>query len=113
MPRDHILAALGAIPFEELLKYKMVMYKDPCDIRTSFRRSCNILGKQPIMGIELEFNDSVLSFVAQNHGISIVPEMMAKAIQGPQVIVKPIISAMPFVRTVDRVALDNKWLALN
>jgi DNA-binding transcriptional LysR family regulator len=108
VPKGHPLAIQEVIPFDRLIQEKMILYKDPCDIRTSFRNACHAIGEQPHLGLELDFNDSIITFVAQNHGVSIVPEMAAKELQHPSIVIKPIDSPQPFVRSVDLVLQEEK-----
>ncbi|HET6872845.1 MAG TPA: LysR family transcriptional regulator substrate-binding protein, partial [Sporolactobacillaceae bacterium] len=74
---------------------------------------CSQMGVQPPLGLELEFNDSVHSFVAQDHGVSIVPEMAAKGLKHPDLIVKPIVSKFAFERSVDIVFQNEMEKILN
>jgi DNA-binding transcriptional LysR family regulator len=96
LSKNHPMNTQDEIDIEHLIQNKIILYKDPCDIRTSFRILCNSIGLQPTKGMELEFNDSVHSFVALNHGVSIVPEMVAKQLIHPLLVVKPIRSPIPF-----------------
>ncbi|WML48416.1 LysR family transcriptional regulator [Neobacillus sp. PS3-34] len=100
LPKDHHLAKLIEIPFEELIQNRMILNSDPCDIRASFRAVCNALGKHPDNWVDLEMNDSIQTFVLQNYGVSIVPEMTVSHLFHPLLVSRPIISPFPFYRTI-------------
>ncbi|WP_164985286.1 LysR family transcriptional regulator [Ammoniphilus sp. CFH 90114] len=100
LPKSHPLAQQEEISLQELVAHRMILYKDPCDIRTSFRKSCNEAGVHPTQTMELEFNESVLSFVANGLGISITPNMVAERITDPLLTTRKV-SSPSLERTVD------------
>jgi DNA-binding transcriptional LysR family regulator len=81
LPHNHHLTASGSLDVHRLNEVRMVLHKDPCDIRSSFRRYCVESGVEPTVAIELDFNEPILGFVANGYGISIIPEMVAKSSQ--------------------------------
>jgi DNA-binding transcriptional LysR family regulator len=107
LPASHPLVRETPLSFQRLVKEKMVIYKDPCDIRTSFRRHCNELGIEPSTVLELDFNDSILTFVSKGYGVSFVPSLVAEHMYDPSIVVREI-EIDSFSRTVD-VVFQSKF----
>jgi DNA-binding transcriptional LysR family regulator len=99
LPADHPLAEQEAVDFFAFCREKLLIHRDPCDIRGNFRHHCNRLGIQPQSVLELDFNDSLLTYAAKGHGLTIVPQMVAEEIRDPLLTVRPF--QQPFTRTVD------------
>jgi DNA-binding transcriptional LysR family regulator len=102
LPVSHPLAAREVLSFSELSGEKWVLHRDPCDIRTSFRHHCSQVGIDPPVALELNFNESLLPFIAKGYGISITPGIVAPHIHDPLLVTKDIASD-PFYRTISAV----------
>ncbi|WP_168188768.1 LysR family transcriptional regulator [Thermoflavimicrobium daqui] len=99
LPTSHPLGQKQNLSFAEVIQEKMILHKEPCDIRTSFQKHCYHLGIKPNIILELNFNESLLPFVAEGYGISLIPEMSAKNIQDTKILVKKI-DHQPFYRKI-------------
>ncbi|WCK54948.1 LysR family transcriptional regulator [Aneurinibacillus sp. Ricciae_BoGa-3] len=99
LPASHPLTTRDSLSFDMLTQHNMILHKDPCDIRTSFRRHCSELGIEPKISLELDFNESILPFVSAGYGVSILPKISADSIQDPSLCVKEI-KHDPFFRTI-------------
>lgn len=91
IPAHHPLATQANVTMEDLAQYPLVMHKSPCDIRTSLLRYCDERGLQLSASIELEFNESIIRFVENGFGVSIIPQMMAAALSANSVTVKELL----------------------
>lgn len=98
----HGFAGRDSIRFSDFLRERFILHKDPCDIRTSFRRECFKLGQEAQPVLELDFNEPILTFVAQGRGISIVPKMVADHVQETSVQCRPF-EDCTFSRTISLV----------
>ncbi|MGO0063257.1 LysR family transcriptional regulator [Brevibacillus fluminis] len=100
LPAGHELAELPAISFAALCRERLVMFKDPCDIRTAFRQQCSIQGiANPNVALELDFNDSIVRFVAKGYGLSFAPKMLAESMHDPAIVSREF-DADSFYRTI-------------
>ncbi|WP_167569110.1 LysR family transcriptional regulator [Brevibacillus migulae] len=89
VPANHPLASQERVTLAELVQHPMVLYKSPCDIRSSFLRVCHEMNVKVSSFIDLEFNESILTFVESGLGVSIVPKMVADSIAAhPHIVVK-------------------------
>jgi DNA-binding transcriptional LysR family regulator len=100
LPLSHPLASKLTIRLDELVTEKMILYKNPCDIRTTFRHSCQKLGIEPSIAFELDSNESIIGLVSKGNGVSFVPQMVAANIHDPSIVKKEIRSPA-FNRTID------------
>jgi DNA-binding transcriptional LysR family regulator len=100
LPASHPLASQETIDFRDLCRENMILHKDPCDIRSNFRRHCSRLGIQPVIGLEVDFTHSLQSFVAKEFGVTFLPRMVAEQFHDPQVAIREI-GGEPFYRTLD------------
>ncbi|WP_241158597.1 LysR family transcriptional regulator substrate-binding protein [Cohnella candidum] len=85
LPAGHADTGRESIAVSDLMNDRMVLHRDPCDIRTSLRRFCIRNGLEPKVGLELGFNEQIVPFVANGHGVSVVPEMVAEQLNDPRV----------------------------
>ncbi|MFY0544583.1 LysR family transcriptional regulator [Brevibacillus sp. H7] len=99
LPAHHPMAEQETVDFLAFCREKLLIHRDPCDIRSNFRRYCNKLGIQPENVLELDFNDSLLTYAAKGQGLTFVPQMMAEGIRDPHLTVRPF--EQPFTRTID------------
>jgi DNA-binding transcriptional LysR family regulator len=106
LPETHPLAQKPYLGMTDLVKAQMIIHKAPCDIRNSFRRYCNRLGIEPSDLLKLEFNDSIVTFVAKGHGVSVVPKMVADQLHDLPIVAKELTDL--FARTIHAVFLPEK-----
>ncbi len=99
LPADHSLAEQESVDFFAFCREKLLLHRDPCDIRSHFRRHCNQLGIQPEMVLELDFNDSLLHYAAKGNGLTFIPQMVVEGLHHPQLTVRPF--QQSFTRTID------------
>lgn len=85
----------------------MILYKEPCDIRSSFRCHCNKLGVEPPILLELGNNESLLNFVAKGLGAAIVPKIVVENTYDPSLVFKKI-EPNSFFRSID-VVFQSKY----
>ncbi|WP_175478062.1 MULTISPECIES: LysR family transcriptional regulator [unclassified Bacillus (in: firmicutes)] len=74
---------------EEFIKKNLILHKHPCDIRTFFEDYCKTHDLNYKLAIELETNESIVSFVSSGLGSSILPRMVSKNIRNEAVMIKP------------------------
>ncbi|WP_442600300.1 LysR family transcriptional regulator [Neobacillus sp. D3-1R] len=88
------------ILLSDFLKDPLILHKHPCDIREFFEKYCKKNGLDFSVAMELEFNDSILPFVSNGVGSSILPRMVSRQIKDPSVIVKSL-NDESFGRSID------------
>lgn len=107
MKSSNYLSELKDIDFLTIAKEKLIMYKDPCPIRTTIREHCNLMKVTPNIVLELESTDSIISYVEQGFGITILPKMVADSINSPLIAVREI-KKFPIHRVVSAVIKKEK-----
>jgi DNA-binding transcriptional LysR family regulator len=105
LPVNHPLARPDEVDFAAFCREPLLIYRDPCDIRSNFRSHCLKLGLQPEHVLELDFNDSLVTYAAKGHGLTFVPKMVADAINDPALAIRPF--RQPFFRTVQVIYHPN------
>ncbi len=99
-PVTHPLYTKKEINFMDIVTgEKLVLYKDPCTIRASIRKQCNQMKVTPNIVLELDLTESLLSYVNQGDGITILPAIVANSIQSPSIAVREI-SRIPIYREI-------------
>jgi DNA-binding transcriptional LysR family regulator len=73
-------ANIGRVSLKDFVHEKLVLHKPPCDIRAYFERYCKARGLLFSVTIELESNESIVPFVTNRIGVSIIPRMVSKQI---------------------------------
>lgn len=99
-PVTHPLNTQKEINFIDIvMNERLILYKDPCTIRASIRKQCNRMKIKPNIVIELDLTESLISYVNQGDGITILPSIVAKSIQSPSIAVREI-SQIPIFREI-------------
>lgn len=99
-PVTHSLYHRQDISFMDIVLHeKLVLYKDPCTIRASIRKECNRMKITPNIVLELDLTESLLSYVSRGNGVTLLPSIVAKALQIPSVAVREI-SRIPVYREI-------------
>lgn len=102
MNSTNYLAKIDEIDFFTIIKEKLILYKDPCPIRAKIRAHCNLMNLVPNIILELEETESVIKYVEQDLGITILPKMVVDTINNPLIIVREI-KKFPIHRVVSAV----------
>lgn len=89
-PYDAILPAETmlenhSLVLEKLAKQELILHKHPCDIRTFFEAYCKSRNIGYSIKINLQTNESIVHFVSNGLGASVLPRMMAKNINNPAI----------------------------
>lgn len=90
MSNNNFLTKIDEIDFFTIIKERLILHKDPCPIRTKIREHCNLMNLIPNIIFELEETESVIKYVEQDFGVTILPEMVAKNITNPSIVVREI-----------------------
>jgi DNA-binding transcriptional LysR family regulator len=96
------LTNIDEIDFFTLIKERLILYKAPCPIRAKIREHCNLMNLIPNVILELEETESVIKYVEQNLGITILPKMVVANINNPSIIAHEI-KKFPIHRVVSAV----------
>lgn len=75
------------VSIKEFLDNKLVLHKHPCDIRFYFEQFCKSRGLNFSVSIDLESNESIVPFVSNGIGVSIVPRMVSKQLNNDSVVI--------------------------
>ncbi|MVX63503.1 LysR family transcriptional regulator [Clostridium chromiireducens] len=102
MSKTNHLANINEIDFFTVIKEKLILYKDPCPIRAKIRDHCNLMNLIPNIILELEETESVIKYVEQDLGITILPKMVVNNINNPLIAVREI-KKLPIHRVVSAV----------
>lgn len=102
MKSSNYLLEVEDIDFLTVAKEKLILYKDPCPIRASIREHCNLMNVTPNIILELELTESIISYVEQGLGITILPKMVADSINNPSITVREI-KKFPIHRVISAV----------
>ncbi|AGK99143.1 LysR family transcriptional regulator [Clostridium pasteurianum] len=102
MKSSNYLSKLEDIDFLTAVKEKLIMYKDPCPIRATIREHCNLMNVSPNIVLELESTESIISYVEQDFGITLLPKMVADSINNPSIVVREI-KKFPIHRVISAV----------
>lgn len=102
MKNSNYLSKLEDIDFLTIAKEKLIMYKDPCPIRATIREHCNLMNVSPNIVLELESTESIISYVEQDFGITLLPKMVADSINNPSIVVREI-KKFPIHRVISAV----------
>lgn len=102
MSNTNHLAKIDEIDFFTIMKERLILYKDPCPIRAKIRDHCNLMNLIPNIILELEETESVIKYVEQNFGITILPKMVVNNINNPLIVVREI-KKFPIHRVVSAV----------
>lgn len=102
VPSHHMLAQHNSIDIPSMLHENLVIHKTPCDVRHFFNNYCSAHNYLAIISLELEFNESIISYVANGFGISFLPRMVASNIVDTSIVTKNI-DNKDFHRSVDLV----------
>lgn len=102
MKSSNYLSEVEDIDFLTAVKEKLILYKDPCPIRASIREHCNLMNVTPNIILELELTESIISYVEQGLGITILPKMVADSINNPSITVREI-KKFPIHRVISAV----------
>ncbi|OOM74602.1 LysR family transcriptional regulator [Clostridium sp. BL-8] len=95
------------IDFFTIMKERLILYKDPCPIRAKIREHCNLMNLIPNIVLELEETESVIKYVEQDFGITILPEMAVNKIDNHLIKVREI-KKFPICRVVSAVIKNEK-----
>lgn len=96
------LAKTNEIDFFTLIKERLILYKDPCPIRAKIREHCNLMNLTPNIILELEETESVIKYVEQGFGVTILPKMVVNKINNSSIIIREI-KKFPIHRVVSAV----------
>lgn len=96
------LSKIDEIDFFTLMKERLILYKDPCPIRAKIRDHCTLMNLIPNIILELEQTESVIKYVEQDLGITILPEMAIDNLDNPLIVVRKI-KKFPIHRVVSAV----------
>lgn len=96
------LAKIDEIDFLSIMKEKLILYKDPCPIRAKIRDHCNLMNLVPNIILELEETESVIKYVDQDLGITILPKMVVDNINNPLITIREI-KKFPIHRVISAV----------
>lgn len=102
MSNKNYLAKIDEIDFFTIMKERLILYKDPCPIRAKIREHCNLMNLIPNIILELDETESVIKYVEQDLGITILPKMVIENITNPSILVKEI-KKFPIHRVVSAV----------
>ena len=102
MKSSNYLSEVEDIDFLTAVKEKLILYKDPCPIRASIREHCNLMNVTPNTVLELESTESIISYVEQDFGITILPKMVADSINNPSIVAREI-KKFPIHRVISAV----------
>lgn len=91
---------LDSVTLKKIFEQNLVLYKHPCDIRRFFEDFCKEKGWNLSVSIDLESNESIIPFVTNGIGISIIPQMVSKQITSDDIIIKSL-GEKEFQRSVD------------
>ncbi|KMO86905.1 hypothetical protein AB840_05655 [Megasphaera cerevisiae DSM 20462] len=99
-PISHPLYQKSNINFLDIvMQERLVLYKDPCTIRDSIRKQCHRMKVTPNIIMELDLTESLLSYVSRGDGITLLPAIVATAIQMPSIAVRKI-NRIPIYREI-------------
>ncbi len=107
MSNKNPLVNTPEIDFFTIMKERLILYKDPCPIRAKIREHCNLMNLIPNIILELEETESVIKYVEQDFGITILPEMAINKINNPLIKVREI-KKFPIYRVVSAVIKNEK-----
>ncbi|GAA0075824.1 LysR family transcriptional regulator [Clostridium sp. CTA-5] len=96
------LAKLDGIDFFTIMKEKLILYKSPCPVRAKIREHCNLMNLVPNIALELDETESIIKYVEQNLGITILPKMVINDINNPLIVVREI-TKFPIHRVISAV----------
>lgn len=102
MSNKNYLAKIDEIDFFTIMKERLILYKDPCPIRAKIREHCNLMNLIPNIILELDETESVIKYVEQDLGITILPKMVIENITNPSILVREI-KKFPIHRVVSAV----------
>ena len=102
MSNANHLAKLSEIDFFTIMKERLILYKDPCPVRAKIREHCNLMNLIPNIILELDETESVIKYVEQDLGITILPKMAINNINNPSIVVREI-KKFPIHRVVSAV----------
>lgn len=102
MSNANHLAKLNEIDFFTIMKEKLILYKNPCPVRAKIREHCNLMNLVPNIALELDETESIIKYVEQNLGITILPKMAINDINNPLIVVREI-KKFPIHRVVSAV----------
>lgn len=85
MKSSNKLSQMKDIDFVTVAKEKLILYKDPCPIRAKIRQHCNFMNVTPNIILELELTESLINYVEQDFGITILPKMVIDTINNPAI----------------------------
>lgn len=107
MSNTNHLVNTPEIDFFTIMKERLILYKDPCPIRAKIREHCNLMNLIPNIILELEETESVIKYVEQDLGITILPEMAINKINNPLIRVREI-KKFPIYRVVSAVIKNDE-----
>jgi DNA-binding transcriptional LysR family regulator len=102
MNNTNYLTKIDEIDFFTIMKERLILYKDPCPIRAKIREHCNLMNLFPNIILELEETESVIKYVEQGLGITILPKMVVDNINNPLIRVREI-KKIPIYRVISAV----------
>lgn len=102
MKSSNYLSQLADIDFLTVVKENLIMYKDPCPIRAAIRDNCSLMNVVPNITLELELTESLINYVEQGLGITILPKMVSDKINSPSITIREI-KKFPIHRVISAV----------
>lgn len=104
-PYDAVLPASALevnrpITIEELVQQDLLLHKPPCDIRTFFEAYCKNRNIGYSIKMNLQTNESIVHFVSNKLGVSVLPRMMSHNVNHPTIKICKI-DENDFGRTID------------
>jgi DNA-binding transcriptional LysR family regulator len=88
--RTHRLAKKEFLEMSDLHHENIILPKGPCDIRNTLEAAFIEYRIEPIVKMEVPLNESMLSYSANNLGISFIPEMVAANLSMKNIVYKKI-----------------------
>lgn len=99
-PLDHPLRLQKEIDFMKLMtKERLILYKDPCTIRSSIRKQCSRMKITPNIVVELDLTESLIHYVRHGDGITLLPSIVAKGMRDPSIATRKI-NRIPIYREI-------------
>lgn len=90
VPSNHPLSKNEVLELSDLHHENIILPKAPCDIRQTLDAAFIEFGIEPIIKMEVPLNESMLSYSANNIGISFIPEVVAGNLSMKNIVFKKI-----------------------
>ncbi|WP_071458594.1 LysR family transcriptional regulator [Bacillus massilinigeriensis] len=88
---DHKYRSKNSVKLRELCEEPFITHQAPCDLRNHIIHQIELIGYKPNIVSEVTFGDFIYGSVASGIGITIIPELLAKNINHPNLFSLPIV----------------------